>query len=322
MKNAKRTGKAARRTGALPLIPCLLAMMFATTARAGNPKISEDAREGIQRMYSGDTQGAIEISHRVQRADPESPLGYLIEVEASWWRMYCEACEVKWGMVDGWQRGAAPGDEEYLRLADHAIHLADARLKTSESAEMHLYAGIGWALKARLYALRYERHATAHAGIEARAQFLRAKQLDPEMSDADAGLGLYNYYVNTLSPIVKMLRVFMGIPGGDRQEGIRELENAMNHGELTAVEARFYLAKNIRTYEHEYERSAGVLEPLVAEYPGNPIFLLLRGNLNAELNRNERAAESFRAAASLNLADSACAARVRQIAASFLAGMH
>jgi hypothetical protein len=295
-------------------------MLCAPAVRAGNPQLPADAREGIHRMYDGDVQGAIEISHRLQRADPENPLGYLIEVEARWWRMYCEACEIKWGMVDAWQRGAAPGDEEYLRLADRAIHLANARVEKSESAEMHLYAGIGWALKARLYALRNERRATAHAAIEARAQFLRAKQLDPEMSDADTGLGLYNYFVSTLSPIVKLLRVFMGIPGGDKQEGVRELENGMNHGELTAVEARFYYAKNIRTYEHEYERAAGVLEPLVVEFPHNPIFLMLRGNLNAELNRKEKAAESFLAAESLKLEETACAERVRQIAAHFLDG--
>ena len=39
---------------------------------------------------------------------------------------------------------------------------------------------------------------------------LRALELDPQMADATAVLGVYNYYVDTLSGIVKLLRVFHG----------------------------------------------------------------------------------------------------------------
>ena len=63
----------------------------------------------------------------------------------------------------------------------------------------------------------------AHAGVVGRAEFLRALELDPEMADATAGVGLYNYYIDTLSAIARMLRFFMGLPGGNKQEGIRQM---------------------------------------------------------------------------------------------------
>ncbi len=289
-----------------------------TPAPAGSLAVPPEARQGLDTLYGGDPDAAIQIFRNLEKAQPEQPLSYLLEVEARWWKSYCEACEVRYGMIDAWHRGKQPKDREYLALADKAIRLAAAQLADSDSAELHLYSGIGWALKARLYALRDERRATAHAGVTARDEFIKTLRLDPQMADAYTGLGLYNYYADTLSAFVKILRFFMGIPGGSKKEGLRQLETAMNQGELTAIEARFYLAKNLRTYDEKYERAAGVLEPLTSHYPRNPIFLLLLGNLNAELNRHEKAAASFRAAAALTLPDSACAARVQKIAESFL----
>jgi tetratricopeptide (TPR) repeat protein len=279
-------------------------------------------KQALEKMHIGDPDAAIALARGLEKAQPDHPIGYLVEVEARWWKIYCAACEVKWGMVDAWKRSKKPGDDEYLTLADRAIHLAEAQIKKSDSAEMRLYAGIGWALKARLYGLREERRATAHAGVAAREQFLKATQLDPNLADAYAGLGLYNYYVDTLSPIVKMMRFFMGIPGGSKKEGVQQLERAMNQGELTAVESRFYLAKNLRTYDHQYERALTTAKPLIEHYPRNPLFLLLTGNLSMELGGKENATANFHAAQKLAVPDPACAARVEQLVQTFLSSSH
>jgi hypothetical protein len=170
--------------------------------------------------------------------------------------------------------------------------------------------------------LRGENRNVARAAVTARTEFLRANQIDPQMADAKVGLGLYNYYVDTLSPIVKLLRFFMGIPGGNKKEGIRQLETGMDQGVLMAVEARFYLAKNLRTYDEQYSRAATIMEPLVTRYPHNPIFLLLLGNLNAELRRNTKASEYFHSALNSAIPDSACAIRTRDLADKFLLSLH
>jgi tetratricopeptide (TPR) repeat protein len=299
-----------------------LAFSVRNTARAAGPAVPAEAAQAMETMYAGDFEGAIEMLRHFERAQPESPLGYLLEGEAEWWKMYCAACDIKWGMLDVWKRGKMSQDEAYLALADNAITLGQAQLAKSDSAEMHLYVGIGWALKARLYSLRGENRNTARAGVAARAQFIRAVQIDPQMADATAGLGLYDYYVDTLSPIVKLLRFIVGIPAGNKREGIREMETGINQGTLMAVETRFYLAKNLRNYDLQYERAAKLMELLVASYPRNPTFLLLLGNLNAELHRYDKASEYFHAALSLPNADPACAARTRAIAQSFFSTPH
>ena len=248
-----------------------------------------EARQGLEKLNSGDADGAIADFRALQASAPDQPLGYLLEGGARWAKTYCATLEVKWGMVVTGKREKLPSDDEYLALAEKTIRLAAAQLAIKDSAEMHLYIGLALALEARLYGMRSENRATAHAGVRAREEFLRAKELDPEMTDADTGLGLYNYYVDTLSGIVKLLRFFMGIPGGNKAEGIRQLESAMNGGGMTAVEARFYLAKNLRTYDQQYERAAAIIEPLTLQYPRNAIFNLFFGNFDLELNRREKA---------------------------------
>ncbi|HXJ18025.1 MAG TPA: hypothetical protein VNM68_12625 [Candidatus Polarisedimenticolia bacterium] len=286
--------------------------------------LSPDAAHALDAIYGGDPDAAIAITHGIERAQPENPVGYLLEAEAEWWKIYCTACEIKWGMVDVWKRGKKPEDAAYLNLADKAIALSRARLQKSESAETHLYLGMGWALKARLYGLRDERRNTARAGVAARAEFLSALRLDPNMADASAGLGLYNYYIDTLSPLVKILRFFMGIPGGNKEEGLRQMKIGIDRGVLSRVAARFYLAKNLRNYDQRYAEALEIAAPLAARYPHNPVFSLLLGNLNAELGRNAKASEYFHSAltSSESVPDAACAARVRNLANSFLASLN
>jgi hypothetical protein len=169
--------------------------------------------------------------------------------------------------------------------------------------------------------LRNDRRGTASAGVKARAYLLRCLELDPQMVDADTGLGLYNYYVDTLSAIAKVLRFFMGIPGGNKRDGVRQLETAMQQGVLTRVEARFYLAKSLRNYDREYAQSVEIMMPLVSEYPHNPIFQLILGDTEAKLGRNGPAGASFRAAASMAVADRRCAERIRALAEQSLAAL-
>jgi hypothetical protein len=302
---------------------CTLLLASARPAPGQTLVLAPDASQAMQKIYSGDTPGAIALLKTFQASQPENPLGFLLEAEASWWQIYCANSSVKYGMIDAWKRGKKPEDESYLALADQVIELSRIQLEKSNTAEMHVYAGTGYALKARLFALQGENRAVARAGVSARTEFLHALEIDPQNADATAGLGLYNYYVDSLSSAVKVLRFFMGIPGGDRKEGIRQMQVGIDRGILTPVEMRFYLAKNLRNFDFQYERALLVAEPLSARYPQNPVFQLLMGNLNAELGRTENAAHHFRAALETSPhADCPfcprCEARVHEIARTFL----
>jgi len=290
-------------------------------AGAPGPHPPPAAMEGLRLLYSGDPDAAIEQFRQIQAQSPDDPLGFILEAEGRWWKIYCESAEFKWGMTDAWHRQKLPGDQAYFQLADKAIALAETRLKQADSAEMHLHEGLAFALKAQLFSLRDEKRAEARAGVRAREHFLKALALDPSLADADMGLGLYNYYVDTLSTIAKVLRFFMGIPGGSKTEGVRQLRLAAEHGAITSAEARFYLVKNLRNIDRDYEQALKVMEPLAAQYPSNAIFQLVLGDLNAKLGRTDKAAAHYRAAAALPVPDAACREHIQMLSRAALAAL-
>jgi hypothetical protein len=296
-------------------------ILFPRVARAEELHLPPEAKDGLRLVYNGDPDAALPFFRKLQEGQPGQPLGFLLEAEAHWWKIYCASLDIKWNLIDAWRRARLPEDQEYFSLTDRATQLAEAQLAKNETPEMHFYAGMGLLLRARLLSLRDDKRATARAGVKAREHLLRAIQLDPGLADAYTGLGLYNYYVDTLSAIAKVLRFFMGIPGGSKRVGMQQLERGMREGELTAVEARFYLAKNLRNYDQQFERAADILAPLAERYPNNPLFPLLIGDMNAKLNRKEKATANFHAAENLAARDTACGKRVAEVIRAALAAL-
>jgi hypothetical protein len=292
------------------------ALFFACEARASELDVPPDAKEAINLMYLGKPEKAVALAHKLEAARPEHPLGYLIEADVLWWNIYCKWSERKYNTIDAWShtRPADADDDADLALADRVTRLAEDAIAKVDTAEMELYAGLGYASRARLLGLRYQKMPVARAGVEARKHLLRCIELDPDMADAYLGLGLYNYYVDTLSSLAKILRFFMGIPGGDKREGLRQLEIASTNGELTQLEARFNMAKSLRNYDRDYARALEAASPLVKEYPKNCIFLLLTGDIEQKLGHKDEAAAIFRAAAAATWGSTACGDRAHQLA--------
>jgi hypothetical protein len=306
---------------------CLLAGTFAALAahdaRASELQIPPEAREAIDLMYAAKPDQAIALVRKIEAARPDHPLGYLIEADVLWWNIYCKWSERKYNTIDAWShpRPADADDNAELALADKVTSLAEAGLAKSDSAEMELYAGLGLAARARVLGLRYEKMPVARAAVEARKHLMRCLELDPDMADANLGLGLYNYYVDTLSALAKILRFFMGIPGGDKKLGLQQLEIASRNGQLTQAEARFNMAKNLRNYDRDYAHAEKTVAPLVTEHPGNCIFLLLAGDIEQKLGHADEAAARFHAASEAPWEEAACAERAHKLAEDALASL-
>jgi tetratricopeptide (TPR) repeat protein len=286
---------------------------------AGNLPLPPGTDAILEHIYSGRSDLAIPEAQALEHEQPEHPLGYLLEAEARWWQIWCLSAEYKYGMNLPRHRGKVAADQVYLDVVAKAEALAEASLAKHESAEMHLYAGMAGGLAARMYGLRAENRAGARAGVRAREHFLRALALDPSLVDADMGLGLYNYYVDTLSTIARVLRFFMGIPGGSKEDGIRQLQQAMEHGQLTPTLARYYLAVCLHLYDQKYEKALQVATPLVEKYPENPIFRLVRGDLYGKLGRKAPAIADYRAAVEVQISDAGCRRKIEQLVKESLA---
>ena len=303
-------------------LACLLLLaLFNRPAHASKIVLPPETPAILDKIYSFNVEGAVEAAKRMEQERANHPLGYLLEAEALWWRIWCTSADFKYGMSDARRRPKLQADQHYFELAAKALSLAEAQIKKGESAEMQFYAGMAEATSARLYALRAENRNAARSGVRGREHLLRAKSLDPDFADADFGLGLYNYYVDTLSAVARILRFFMGIPGGSKQEGVRLLEHAIAQGPLTSNIARFYLALNLHRYDQQYEKALDVLSPLAEKYPTNPLFQLARGDLFAKLGRKQQALACYHAASALQVQNAVCQTRLQDLARASMAAL-
>jgi tetratricopeptide (TPR) repeat protein len=302
-------------------ISLLAALFFCAVARADKLQISPEALAAADQIYSGNLDSGRQAALQFQQQHPEHPLGYLLEAEALWWNIWCTSAEFKFGMTFPRHRNKLAADRRYLELAAKGNSLAEQKIAQHDSAGMQFYAGLGDALTARLYGLRGEGRNTARAGVRAREHFLKALALDDDLADANLGLGLYNYYIDTLSSAARVLRFFMGIPGGTKKDGIRQLERAIDQGVLVSPEARFYLAINLHNYDQKYERALEIISPLIERYPSNPLFRLARGDLLAKLGRKDQARENYRAAREAPFNDAQCAQHIRELVQASLAAL-
>lgn len=255
------------------------------------------AERGVEMMMDGDLDGAIELFQQIEQKDPQSPLGFVLEADAVWWRIYYVSADlVDPDVFDVANMEATPYDSHFDDLADVAIHKAEARIHNQEDlARSHLYEGFAYALRARLEGLHDRDLATARAGKKMRTHLLKALELDPSLEDANLGIGIYNYFVDTLPGIVKFLSIFIMLPGGSRTEGLQELQSCAEKGELAKGEAKFYLAKDYsRSSEKQYDKSARYFRELQQEYPDNPLWPLLVGSLDYRLGQPRKGEEIYR----------------------------
>jgi tetratricopeptide (TPR) repeat protein len=299
----------------------LCAALVSASARADKLSVSPEALGVADQIYSGDFEGGRAAALRLQEQQPQHPLGYLLEAEALWWKIWCTSAEFKYGMTYPRHRAKLAADRHYLELAAKVSALAEAQIAQNDSAEMEFYAGMGDALASRLYGLRGEGRTTARAGVHAREHLLRAAAINADLADADFGLGLYNYYIDTLSAAARVLRFFMGIPGGSKKEGIRQLQHAIDEGVLAPPEARFYLGINLHNYDQQYERALDIIGPLVEKYPSNALFQLARGDLFAKLGNKEKARDCYRAASAAAISDPDCSRHVLELVRVSLAAL-
>jgi hypothetical protein len=140
-------------------------------------------------------------------------------------------------------------------------------------AEAWFYLAGSYAPLVQWHVLRGQRVAAAREGARIKAALERALQLDPSLSDAHFGIGLYHYYAAVAPASARILRFLLFLPGGDRELGLREMLEARERGKLLRGEADYQLQIIDVRYENKPLEALEILESLDARYPSNPIFL-------------------------------------------------
>lgn len=280
------------------LLLVLLTGLAVATASYATPDLQrpesdqiKTAQRGLDLLLNGDFDAAVDVFRKIGADNPDSPLDSLLEADAIWWKIYLTTGNlVEPDVFEVGSNSTSPYDVQFISLVDKAISEAQANISAGQNvARSYLYEGLAYALRARLLAMRGSNLATARAAKKMRSLLLTALREDPNLRDAYLGLGLYDYFVDTLPAVIKLLRPFIGLPGGSRTRGLEEIEYSAKYGELTRGEALFYLAKDYsRANEKQLAKSLELFAQLRTQYPRNGLWMLLLGSLEIHMGHAGR----------------------------------
>ena len=164
-------------------VPLAVAQAQGPKAAPSDAELRETARRGIAVLMNGDPDGAIEVFQQIQKADPQSPLGYLFEADATWWKIYLTTGDlVDPDVFDVARSSTSPYDAHFEDAVNAAIRKANTRVHArQDGARNYLYEGMAYGLKVRFYGLRDNDLPTARAGKKMRALLLTALKMDPTL---------------------------------------------------------------------------------------------------------------------------------------------
>ena len=185
----------------------------------------------------------------------------VLDATAVWWRI----------QLDPESRAL---DAAFSASVERAIRTTEAWTERAPlDAEAWFYLGGAYGARVQWRALRGEKVAAARDGNQIKQALERSIAIEPGLDDAYFGLGMYKYYADVAPAAARMLRFLLLLPGGDRDEGLREMLRARNRGRLIQGEADYQLHIIYLWYERQTRRALELLDGLHARYPGNPLFL-------------------------------------------------
>jgi len=200
--------------------------------------------------------------------------------------------------------------KRFLDEIQKAFDLEQASLRRNSKDAGALYAmGITYGLRANYYFLVQKDWVSAlHDSTSARKLHNRVSELEPQNVDARLVQGLHDYVIGSLPAMYKMFGFLIGFHG-DKERGIRTVEQVAAHGSLNRVDAQVFLAAIYRR-EHQTAKALPLVESLIARFPRNYLLRFEQAGMYAALGDGKKAIASVQQVAQLKTQGAAGYARV------------
>ena len=173
----------------------------------------------------------------------------------------------------------------FREAIDKAIAIARQRLAANpKDADAHYQLGAAVGLRAS-YTATVDGSMTGafRAAREAYDEHEQVLSLDPQRKDAGLIVGTYRYIVATLALPLRMMAYVAGF-GGNREKGLRLIEDAAGYGGENQTDARFALIL-LYNREKRYGDALGQLALLREKYPRNRLVWLETGSTSIRAGR-------------------------------------
>lgn len=266
--------------------------MAAGAGTTSNPETG-NLEKGFIYFYNLDYDQAIHWFREEVRQNPASAGPYNHLAEAVLYKVLFRAGALETQLVSGnnpfLRRAKAeitPSEKaEFFGAIDKVFAMTDAALAANPNDADAMYArGVAFGLRANYHFLveKAWRDALRDA-TDARKLHNRVVEMRPNFIDARFVQGAHDYLVGSLPFFYKMLGFMIGFRG-DKEAGIRTLEEVAKKGVRVRYDAKVLLCAIYRREDKEYTRKAvPLLRELIAAFPHNHLFYLELVQLYSDL---------------------------------------
>jgi hypothetical protein len=198
---------------------------LAATPVAGGVDTELNLQRALTGIYDGHDADALRALAEIESARPGYP-----------------APAVYRSLLAYWRASADPGNPElaahFRQVSTEAIRLSEAWLGThKDDAEAWRFVASALGQRSQFaIAVAPNTSEIVRYGMKAREAVMRAYELDESNKDILIGIGATNYFTANIPWYVKPMAFTMGIRGGNRELGLKQIEQGMNEGPHSKVE--------------------------------------------------------------------------------------
>lgn len=277
-----------------------LLMVVAAVGRAQSTyplNLDPVVREGFQRFYNLDYDGAMQRFEAVQKNHPNDPMAnaYVL-MDTIFRELYRQdlldtTYYAHENFLSSGHKAQIPEEarRRIEQLTDTAVGEADARIRANPNDKDAYFArGYARGMHAAFTTLADHSYAgAARQGLASRNDSEQVLKLDPNYTDAKMAVGIQQFAVASLPRFVRLLVGIAGI-GGNKEDGLTLLRESAAHGTATRVESQTALSLFLR-HDRRYAEAYAVAKGLAQQYPHDYLFRLEEANLKKDAGHGPEA---------------------------------
>ncbi len=258
-------------------------LMLALLALAAPPGGRESlVQEGFDHFYNLEYDRAIADFEQAIARDPTSPDLHNHVAQTLVFREMYRNGALESELVSGTnsflrrpKMNQSPETEKrFLGEIAAAMDLCEARLRKDPRDTAAMYAlGIAYGLRSNHYwVVKKAWHDSLKDATAARRLHNRVAELEPGNVDARLVDGLHEYILGSLPWHYRMLGFLVGLHG-DKQKGIRIVEEVARNGRLNRIDAEIFLCA-LRRRENQTRLAIPLVSDLIEKFPRNYLLRL------------------------------------------------
>jgi tetratricopeptide (TPR) repeat protein len=163
---------------------------------------------------------------------------------------------------------------KFLAEIGKTLSLCETRLKKNPNDTVALYAqGIAYGIRSDYFwVVEKSWYDSLRDATSARRAHNRVLELEPNNVDARLVQGLHDYIVGSLPWQYRMMGFLVGFHG-DKEKGMRIVQDVAQNGKLDRVDAEIFLCALYRRENHP-DRAVPVVQDLIRRFPRNYLLRL------------------------------------------------